>query len=159
MRRKNVTHQRIRKDLPLLASFQLFPGMRSVKVLSVTEEEDGIHVVLNAIKSAAKCPVCSRPSRRIHSRYQRTVADLPWAGRSTRRRTLLPNLICRTLRDHRRSQTHHRFCQDVAWPSVYGSRLIADLGLQRPLGARVRLPKTLRPLANAVRSQARSVRR
>jgi transposase len=25
------------------------------------------------------CPVCRFPTRRIHSRYQRTVADLPWA--------------------------------------------------------------------------------
>jgi hypothetical protein len=27
----------------------------------------------------ARCPSCSRPSGRIHSRYQRTLADLPWA--------------------------------------------------------------------------------
>jgi transposase len=25
------------------------------------------------------CPVCRYPTRRIHSRYRRTVADLPWA--------------------------------------------------------------------------------
>jgi transposase len=25
------------------------------------------------------CPVCRLPTRRIHSRYVRTVADLPWA--------------------------------------------------------------------------------
>jgi transposase len=25
------------------------------------------------------CPVCRFPTRRIHSRYRRTVADLPWA--------------------------------------------------------------------------------
>lgn len=26
-----------------------------------------------------RCPLCGRPSQRIHSRYQRTFADLPWA--------------------------------------------------------------------------------
>jgi hypothetical protein len=25
------------------------------------------------------CPVCRFPTRRIHSSYQRTLADLPWA--------------------------------------------------------------------------------
>ena len=25
------------------------------------------------------CPVCRFPTRRIHSRYRRTIADLPWA--------------------------------------------------------------------------------
>jgi transposase len=30
--------------------------------------------------SGAKCPVCSRYFGRVHSRYTRTVADLPWHG-------------------------------------------------------------------------------
>lgn len=28
----------------------------------------------------ARCPVCQRPSSRAHSRYARTVHDLPWRG-------------------------------------------------------------------------------
>ncbi len=30
--------------------------------------------------SAAPCPRCGRPSNRVHGRYQRTLADLPWGG-------------------------------------------------------------------------------
>ncbi|HZO90819.1 MAG TPA: ISL3 family transposase [Chthonomonadaceae bacterium] len=30
--------------------------------------------------SSARCPVCHRPSRRVHSRYWRTLADLPCSG-------------------------------------------------------------------------------
>jgi transposase len=30
--------------------------------------------------SPALCPFCSVPSRRIHSRYVRNLADLPWQG-------------------------------------------------------------------------------
>ena len=29
---------------------------------------------------AAECPLCERPSRRVHGRYTRTLADLPWCG-------------------------------------------------------------------------------
>ena len=30
---------------------------------------------------AAACPLCDRPSTRVHSRYRRRLADLPWHGR------------------------------------------------------------------------------
>jgi transposase len=29
---------------------------------------------------AARCPCCEQPSRRVHGRYTRTLADLPWGG-------------------------------------------------------------------------------
>lgn len=32
-------------------------------------------------QKAAACPTCAEPSNRIHSRYQRTLHDLPWQGR------------------------------------------------------------------------------
>jgi len=30
--------------------------------------------------STARCPVCGKQSGRVHSRYTRTLADLPWQG-------------------------------------------------------------------------------
>ena len=39
--------------------------------------------VLSTAQSAA-CPLCSQPSTRIHSRYLRTLADLPIGGRHAR---------------------------------------------------------------------------
>src|SRR5215212_3030219 len=43
---------------------------------------DGRHVTLfvSTTGSGAKCPVCGRYFGRVHSRYTRTVADLPWHG-------------------------------------------------------------------------------
>lgn len=32
------------------------------------------------VAPSAACPVCGRSSRRIHSRYARKIADLPWHG-------------------------------------------------------------------------------
>ena len=41
------------------------------------------HIVLVAWPKsrAAACPLCGRPSTRVHSRYSRRLADLPWHGR------------------------------------------------------------------------------
>jgi transposase len=29
--------------------------------------------------TSVPCPLCDTPARRLHSRYARTLADLPWA--------------------------------------------------------------------------------
>jgi transposase len=34
---------------------------------------------VQSTQTLVHCPVCRFPTRRIHSRYRRTVADLPWA--------------------------------------------------------------------------------
>ncbi len=34
---------------------------------------------VQSTQTLVHCPVCRFPTRRIHSRYARTVADLPWA--------------------------------------------------------------------------------
>ncbi len=43
----------------------------------------GVHTVSLVVKATqhrANCPRCQRPSTRIHSRYRRKVADIPWHG-------------------------------------------------------------------------------
>ena len=39
-----------------------------------------IRLQMVAILSTATCPACLQPSARIHSRYRRKLADLPWAN-------------------------------------------------------------------------------
>jgi transposase len=41
--------------------------------------EHGISLVLSATAPKAICPVCLHPACRVHGRYLRTLADLPWA--------------------------------------------------------------------------------
>jgi transposase len=38
------------------------------------------HLTLTSKQTAPPCPLCSTPSRRVHSRYTRSVADLSVAG-------------------------------------------------------------------------------
>lgn len=56
----------------------LIPKGLKAESLSIRTGRVDISVAPDAIW--AKCPVCDRPSRRIHSRYVREVADLPWHG-------------------------------------------------------------------------------
>lgn len=43
---------------------------------------------------SAICPTCQQPSRRVHSRAERTVRDLPWQGIAVRWRLQLRRFFC-----------------------------------------------------------------
>jgi transposase len=43
---------------------------------------------------AAECPLCGRASRRVHGRYTRTLADLPWCGTPVRVRVRVRKFFC-----------------------------------------------------------------
>ena len=42
---------------------------------------DQIDIVTSPRQTSASCPDCAAVSRRVHSRYVRTLSDLPWQGR------------------------------------------------------------------------------
>jgi transposase len=60
----------------------LLPSGESLYVegLMVAEDAHCITVDLQAFARSCPCPVCHTPAERIHSHYQRTFADLPWAN-------------------------------------------------------------------------------
>jgi transposase len=41
-----------------------------------------IYLIVSAISRVVNCPVCNQPTHKIHSRYERLLADLPWADYS-----------------------------------------------------------------------------
>jgi hypothetical protein len=45
---------------------------------------------------SASCPVCGHKTARLHSHYRRTVADLPWGGRSVKLSLLVKRFRCST---------------------------------------------------------------
>ena len=45
-------------------------------VLDATTAQITLRV--HAIQASAPCPLCTTPARRIHSHYERILADLPW---------------------------------------------------------------------------------
>jgi transposase len=63
-------------------------------VESTTEEGDTTFVNARSVASTAACPLCGTASRRIHSRYERHVSDLPCAGRRLRLRIAARRFVC-----------------------------------------------------------------
>lgn len=50
-------------------------------VESIALDGDRVRVLARSCAASASCPYCGRASRRVHSRYQRRLADLPAHGR------------------------------------------------------------------------------
>ena len=58
----------------------LLPCTRGLSVIDVTVCEGKVNVGVVTDSPSACCPTCNRPSTRVHSRYQRRLADLPSGG-------------------------------------------------------------------------------
>jgi transposase len=73
--------------LPLGTSFR-------VEDLAVDAPAQQVTVELQAIATSRPCPSRQMPAERIHSHYQRTVADLPWAELVVRLRLYVRTFFC-----------------------------------------------------------------
>lgn len=60
------------------------PAESGLRVEAVAAAAEGVLVVVAVTRDATPCPLCDRPARRIHSRYRRSAADLPWQGLAVR---------------------------------------------------------------------------
>src|SRR3954464_12442539 len=61
-----------------------------------------ITLTLQARRVMARCPLCGRGSKRVHSGYERTLADLPWGAYAVTIRLRVRRLFCRNIRCERR---------------------------------------------------------
>jgi transposase len=61
-----------------------------------------ITLLVHSTQASVPCPLCAIPARRIHSRYERTLADLPWAEYHVRLQLRVRKWFCRNRRCHRR---------------------------------------------------------
>jgi transposase len=75
--------------------FTLLSHLRGLRLEHVLVADTGLSLSLSTTRRTAQCPLCSRRSRRVHSRYLRTIADLPWAGRSIILRVQVRRFFCR----------------------------------------------------------------
>jgi transposase len=59
----------------------VLPHLKGLRLDEITVADDRITIVAATVRRRARCPLCGRFSRRVHSRYWRSVADQPWGGR------------------------------------------------------------------------------
>ena len=60
-----------------------------------------ITLSLQARRITACCPLCGKRSKRVHSRYERTLADLPWGAYAVTIRLRVRRLFCHNVRCER----------------------------------------------------------
>ncbi len=66
----------------------------SLHVAALALGDGGLTILASSEADDARCPLRGRPSRRVHSRYRRTLADLPRAGMPVRLRVAVRRFFC-----------------------------------------------------------------
>ena len=110
----------------------LFPGVAGVRVDRLWREGATLHVAATTTRRRARCPDCGRRSRRVHSRYERVMADVPCGGAGVRLHVRPRRFWCRVRGCRRRI-----FCErlpDLAAPRARRTARLRER-LRRAAGA------------------------
>jgi transposase len=63
-----------------MCTAHLFPHLKSLHIDRITLGPEGVTFSVAVQRRSARCPLCHCRSRRVHSRYRRTLIDLPISG-------------------------------------------------------------------------------
>lgn len=63
-----------------MATTTLIPNPRIIELEGFVDNRDSITIRMRSTQTMAACPRCDQRSKRVHSRYARQMADLPWHG-------------------------------------------------------------------------------
>ena len=83
----------------------LLPPSTRLWLESIDAQEPALMLTLAVTDPQAVCPDCLQPTFRVHGRYWRTLADLPWATTSVRLRLHVRRFWCETLSCERKTCT------------------------------------------------------
>jgi transposase len=61
----------------------------------IDEAHAQITLLISSTQADPRCPGCDTPARHVHSRYTRTLADLPWSGYGIIWQLRVRKLFCR----------------------------------------------------------------
>jgi transposase len=137
----------------------LLPDIPDLQLDQIQLADQMIMLTIRATHPSAACPICGQSSLRIHSRYTRTIADLPWADWMVQlqlhvRRFFCTNPACvrRTFSERlgaairpwaRRTERQAKNLQQLAFAmgGSAGSRVVTALGLAASPSTLVRLQR------------------
>jgi transposase len=78
------------------------PAAIRLETWSFEAAQSAITIILHACQITAPCPLCGTQSKRVHSCYERTLADLPWGEHAVTIRLRVRRLFCKNARCGRR---------------------------------------------------------
>ena len=70
------------------------PSSTELRVEQLTVTGDLITITASGRRETVPCPACGTTAMRVHSRYQRTLADLPWQGTRVRLAATVRRFFC-----------------------------------------------------------------
>src|SRR2546428_2542073 len=107
---------------------------------------------VQSTQTRVPCPLCATPARRIHSDYERTLADLPWAQYRVSLQLRVRKWFCRNRACRRRIFTERLPTIAAPWARRtlrLAQRLVAlGVALGRKAGVRLRPARDLRGSRN-----------
>lgn len=62
----------------------VLPHLSGLRIQEVIAAENTLLVAVTPTRKTAYCPLCHHRSRRVHARFTRLLADLPWNGHLVR---------------------------------------------------------------------------
>ncbi|MEP0894842.1 hypothetical protein NDI36_10225 [Leptolyngbya boryana FACHB-1624] len=59
---------------------QLLPDSEHIQIQTyeLDRVQKQVQISLCSTQASAPCPICQQEAIRVHSRYERTIGDLPW---------------------------------------------------------------------------------
>lgn len=85
-----------------MSILSLDPDLQGFRTRDVSVQEGHVVLTLCPTRRCGRCPLCKRRSTRVHSRYSRTLADLPISGCPVRLRVCVRRFFCRRRRCRRK---------------------------------------------------------
>jgi transposase len=111
----------------------LFPDATTLSLAACYVDTTAAHMTLlvRSTQTRVPCPLCATPARRIHSRYTRTLADLPWADYRVRLQLRVRQWFCRNRSCRRRIFTERLPAVAAPWArrTLRLAQRFVDLGL------------------------------
>lgn len=106
---------------------------------------DSLVIGLIATDAVGTCPRCQTPTNRVHSFYQRTLADLPVSGKRIKLQVRLRKFFCPIADCPRKvfAQSCHSVCKPYARRLTRADQQIQAIGLQTGAKPGARLCQTI----------------
>src|SRR5687767_6665745 len=79
----------------------LLPAPKLLDLIGIRCDANVITLAARTSSRVARCPACGERSARVHSRYTRTLADLPWQGIPVTIRLRVRRFFCEEANCHR----------------------------------------------------------
>ncbi|WP_223834332.1 ISL3 family transposase [Spirosoma profusum] len=107
--------------------------------------DDSLVIGMIATDAVGTCPLCQTPTNRVHSFYQRTLADLPMSGKRIKLQVRLRKFFCPLADCPRKvfAQLCHSVCKPYARRLTRADQQIQTIGLQAGAKPGARLCHTI----------------